>query len=146
MSAGVFLMQGEHERALTAQARASNHMILMMTDARAMSIDELKAFLSSSGAFTFKGSCREETYAWVERAMRSYHYLSRPPCGERIDQAIHAEDDRYLFFSADPSHHPVSEYQPCSWSPLQALSLPHVSTRAKTKAPPGQSDNAHERL
>jgi len=39
----------------------------MMTDARAMSIDKLKAFLVSSDVFTFKGNSREETYAWIER-------------------------------------------------------------------------------
>jgi len=50
----------------------------MMTDARVMSIDELKAFLSSSGAFTFTGSSRVEIYAWIERALRSYRYPSRP--------------------------------------------------------------------
>lgn len=50
----------------------------MMTDARAMSIDELKAFLVSSDVFTFKGNSREETYAWIERTLRSYRYCSRP--------------------------------------------------------------------
>ena len=50
----------------------------MMTDARAMSIDELKAFLSSSDVLTFKGNSREETYAWIERTLRSYRYCSRP--------------------------------------------------------------------
>ena len=53
-------------------------MILMMVDKRVMSIDELKALLSSSGVLTFKGSSREEIYAWVERTLRSYHYCSRP--------------------------------------------------------------------
>jgi hypothetical protein len=53
-------------------------MILMMTDVRVMSIDELKAFLASSGVFTFKENSREETYAWIERTLRSYHYRSRP--------------------------------------------------------------------
>jgi len=50
----------------------------MMTDARVMSIDELQAFLVSSDVFTFKGNSREETYAWIERALRSYRYCSRP--------------------------------------------------------------------
>ena len=35
---------------------------MMMTDARVMSIDELKAFLASSDVSTFKGNSREETY------------------------------------------------------------------------------------
>ena len=50
----------------------------MMTDARVMSIDELKAFLASSDVLTFKGSSREETYAWIERTLRTYGYLARP--------------------------------------------------------------------
>jgi hypothetical protein len=53
-------------------------MILMMTDARAMSMDELKAFLVSSDVLTFKGNSRQETYAWTERTLRSYRYSSRP--------------------------------------------------------------------
>ena len=50
----------------------------MMTDARVMSIDELKAFLASSDALTFKGNPREEIYAWIERTLRSYSYQSHP--------------------------------------------------------------------
>ena len=53
----------------------------MMTDARVMSIDELKAFLASSDVLTFKGNSREETYVWIERTLRTlrtYRYLSRP--------------------------------------------------------------------
>ncbi len=50
----------------------------MLTDARVMSIDELKAFLASSDVLTFKGNSREETYAWIERTLRTYGYLSRP--------------------------------------------------------------------
>jgi len=43
-----------------------------------MNIDELKAFLVSSDVFTFKGNSREETYAWIERTLRTYSYFSRP--------------------------------------------------------------------
>ncbi len=50
----------------------------MLTDARRMSIDELKAFLASSNVLTFKGNSREETYAWIERTLSTYGYLSRP--------------------------------------------------------------------
>ncbi|MCK4600044.1 hypothetical protein KAU37_09540, partial [Candidatus Bipolaricaulota bacterium] len=49
-----------------------------MTDARVMRIDELKAFLASSDVLTFKGNSREETYAWIERTLRTYSYFSRP--------------------------------------------------------------------
>ena len=50
----------------------------MMTDARVMSIDELKAFLASSDVLTFKGNSREGTYAWIEHIMRTYRYCSCP--------------------------------------------------------------------
>jgi len=50
----------------------------MMTDARVMSIDELKAFLASSDVLTFKGNSREETYVWIERTLRTYRYCSCP--------------------------------------------------------------------
>ena len=50
----------------------------MLTDVRVMSIDELKAFLASSDVLTFKGSSREETYAWIELSLRTYGYLTRP--------------------------------------------------------------------
>ena len=51
-------------------------MILMMTDKRVMNIGELKALLASSDVLTFKGSSREEIYAWIERTLRSYKYSS----------------------------------------------------------------------
>ena len=50
----------------------------MMVDKRVMDIDELKALLASSSVLTFKGNSREETYAWIERTLRSYNYRSRP--------------------------------------------------------------------
>ena len=42
----------------------------MMTDKRVMDIDELKALLASSDVLMFKGSLREEIYAWIERRGR----------------------------------------------------------------------------
>jgi hypothetical protein len=56
----------------------------MMTNARMMSIDELKAFLSSSAVLTFKGSSREETYGWIERTLRTYSCFSRPRSEKRL--------------------------------------------------------------
>jgi len=53
-------------------------MILMMTDARVMRIDELKAFLASNGVLVFKENLREEIYAWIEHTLRTYSYFSRP--------------------------------------------------------------------
>jgi hypothetical protein len=63
----------------------------MMTDARVMSIDELKAFLASSNVLTFKGSSREETYSWIERTLGTYSYFSRPP---RLEKAFWPETSR----------------------------------------------------
>jgi len=50
----------------------------MMVDRRVMDIGELKALLASSDVLTFKGSSREEIYAWIERTLRGYSYRSRP--------------------------------------------------------------------
>jgi predicted HicB family RNase H-like nuclease len=71
-------------------------MIMMMTDARVMSTDELKTFLASSDVLTFTGNSREETYAWIERALRTYSYFSRPR-SEKGRAILHAEDDRNLW-------------------------------------------------
>ncbi len=69
---------------------------MMMTDARVMSTDELKTFLASSDVLTFTGNSREETYAWIERTLRTYSYFSRPR-SEKGHAILHAEDDRNLW-------------------------------------------------
>jgi hypothetical protein len=51
-------------------------MIMMMTDARVMSMEELQAFLNSSGSLEFNGYSRTETYAWIEKTLRQYKYLA----------------------------------------------------------------------
>jgi len=48
-----------------------------MSDSRRMTIEELRAFLKSSGTLSFRGKTRRETYAWVEKTLRQYKYLSR---------------------------------------------------------------------
>ena len=53
-------------------------MNLIMRDSRLMSSDELRSFLRSSEALVFKGSSRTETYAWIEKTLRDYKYLSQP--------------------------------------------------------------------
>ncbi len=50
----------------------------MMKDSRPMSSDELRSFLHSSEALAFTGQSRAQTYAWIERTLRQYNYLSRP--------------------------------------------------------------------
>jgi len=50
----------------------------MTVDKRVMKTGELKAFLASSDVLTFKGSSREEIYAWIELTLRSCKYRSRP--------------------------------------------------------------------
>ena len=50
----------------------------MMNDTRVMSMEELQAFLNSSGGLKFNGYSRTETYAWIEKTLRQYHYLARP--------------------------------------------------------------------
>ena len=81
--------------------------MLMMIDKRVRDIDELEAFLASSEVFTFKGTSREEIYAWIEHTLRSYNYRSRPRLRERSAQAVHAQDDRDLSLTTDKAHHPV---------------------------------------
>jgi hypothetical protein len=53
-------------------------MNLLMRDSRLMSSDELRSFLRASEALVFKGSSRAETYAWIEKMLRSYKYFSQP--------------------------------------------------------------------
>ena len=65
-------------------------MLMMMIDKRVMDIDELEVFLASSEVFTFKGTSREEIYAWIEHTLRSYDYRSRPRLRERSTQTVHA--------------------------------------------------------
>jgi len=79
----------------------------MMIDKRVMDIDELKAFLASSDVFTFKGSSREEIYAWIEHTLRSYNCRSPPRLRKGGAQTLHAKDDRDLSRTADSTHHPV---------------------------------------
>jgi len=75
LSARACLSESARSQATHRQIRG---MILMMTDAPVMSIDKLKAFLSSSDVLTFKGNSRKETYGWIERVLRTYSYSSRP--------------------------------------------------------------------
>lgn len=49
----------------------------MMTDSRTLSMEELRTFLDSGKALTFTGYSRAETYAWIERTLRTYNYLTQ---------------------------------------------------------------------
>lgn len=95
----------------------------MMTDARVMSIDELKAFLSSSDAFTFKASSRAETYAWVERTLHCYRYLSRP----RLEKGpIRRYMEKMTGMSAWQLTRLIAQFLEhwlCAYSPLQTPSV-----------------------
>jgi len=84
---------------LASQARRSHHRRHDSDDGRqtgVKDIDELKAFLASSDVLTFKGSSREETYAWIEHTLRSYKYRSRPRLREGGAETLHAQDNRNL--------------------------------------------------
>jgi len=50
----------------------------MLTDTRVMGIDELTAFLALRNELTVTRNSREETYAWIERTLRTYDYFTRP--------------------------------------------------------------------
>lgn len=47
----------------------------MMTGARVISIDELRAFLASNTVLPLKGISHEETYAWFKQTLRTYGRL-----------------------------------------------------------------------
>ena len=49
-----------------------------MHDSGPMDCNELQAFLAASQALTFSGPDRSEAYAWIERSLRQYNYLSSP--------------------------------------------------------------------
>jgi len=53
-------------------------MTVMVSDSRVMTIEEMAAFLGSSGTLSFRGETRTETYAWVEKTLRKYGYSSLP--------------------------------------------------------------------
>jgi len=117
----------------------------MMTDARVMSIDELKAFLFSSSTLTFKGSSRAEIYAWTERTLRSYHYLFRPLVEKglirrymrKMTEISSAQLTRLIAQFHRTSHVRVRRYSrhcfPAKYTREDQLLLTEV-------------DNAHERL
>jgi hypothetical protein len=44
-------------------------MTVMVSDSRAMTIEEMAAVLESSGTLSFRGETRRETYAWVEKTL-----------------------------------------------------------------------------
>jgi len=52
-------------------------MTVTVSDSRVMTIEELRAFLKSSGTLSFRGKTRQETYAWIEKTLRQYKYTSR---------------------------------------------------------------------
>jgi hypothetical protein len=53
-------------------------MILVLEDPRSMSCAELEAFLDASAPLAFTGHSRDETYAWIEKTLRRYVYVTRP--------------------------------------------------------------------
>ncbi len=50
----------------------------MVSDTRVMTMEELAAFLLSSGNVSYRRKRRSETYAWIENTLRRYGYPSRP--------------------------------------------------------------------
>lgn len=52
-------------------------MNVMLSDRRVMKMEELAAFVESSGPLSFRRVSQEESYAWVERTLCCYGYSSR---------------------------------------------------------------------
>ena len=52
-------------------------MVVTVSDSRVMTMEELAAFLRSSTTLRFRGKTRQETYAWIEKTLRTYGYAAR---------------------------------------------------------------------
>jgi len=52
-------------------------MVVTVSDSRVMTMEELAAFLRSSTTLRFRGKTRRETYAWIEKTLRTYGYAAR---------------------------------------------------------------------
>jgi len=52
-------------------------MVVTVSDSREMTMEELAAFLRSSTTLRFRGKTRRETYAWIEKTLRTYGYAAR---------------------------------------------------------------------
>ena len=50
-------------------------MVIMMNDSKLSSIDQIKSFLSESGAIEFNKRSRKEAYYWIEETLRRFHYV-----------------------------------------------------------------------
>jgi len=50
-------------------------MVIMMNDSKLNSIDQIKSFLSESGAIEFNKRSRKEAYYWIEETLRRFHYV-----------------------------------------------------------------------
>jgi len=46
-------------------------MTVMVSDSLVMTMEEMAAFLGSSGTLSFRGETRQDTYASVEKTLRS---------------------------------------------------------------------------
>ena len=52
-------------------------MVVTVSDSRVMTMEGLAAFLRSSTTLRFRGKTRRETYAWIEKTLRTYGYAAR---------------------------------------------------------------------
>jgi hypothetical protein len=48
-------------------------LIISVESKRAMSLEEIRAFLEGSGEAEFAGQSREEMYGWVNETLRGQH-------------------------------------------------------------------------
>ena len=120
-------------------------MTVMVSDSRVMSMEEMAAFLESSGTLGFRGETRRETYAWVERTLRRYRYSSR----SRADKGLVR---RYLGkmtgYSPAQLTRLIAQYRRTGHVQLPAYQrhrFPAKFTR-EDQALLAEVDNAHSRL
>lgn len=53
-------------------------MTVLVSDSRAMTIEEMAAFLGFRGTLSLRGEARAETYTWVETTRRKHRHSSLP--------------------------------------------------------------------
>jgi len=116
----------------------------MMKDSRVMNADELPAFLNSSRALAFTGSSRAETYAWIERTLRSYKFLSRP----RLEKGLLRQYmQKMTGISSSQLTRLITQFRCTGHVPLRPYQRHHFPTKyTPDQLLLAEGDKAHDRL
>jgi len=120
-------------------------MTVMVSDSRAMTIEEMAAVLGSSGTLSFRGEAREETYAWVETTLRKYRYSSLSRAGKGL---VRRYVGKMTGYSPAQISRLIAQYRSTGRVRLpkyQRRRFPTKYTR-EDQALLAEVDNAHDRL